>query len=243
MPTVLPPEKSTNTPDEEKIKQQAITVIEQANAITITNQDSYNAACDLLTTRIKPMRKEWASYWEDIKKPMREAMNKVQAKFKDADDKLEAAEKKIKAEIVRFDNEQARIQEELQRKAQEEAQRIEDAKRTETAVELQDQGISEEEIEQFLEAPSTAIAAPVAPTYQRASGISKRENWKARVVNVKDLCKTIGAGKLKFAPSDEKKVAEFFEGLLSTRAKADKQTLNIAGVVAYNDPIVAGRAR
>jgi hypothetical protein len=230
-------------PDEAKIQQEALTVVEKAALVKITDQASYNFATDLLTKEIKPMRKQWEAYWhgsDAVPGPIKLAYRSYKSlldKFNDADKKLEKAESQVKAEILRFDNEQARILAEAQRKAQEEAEALEREKREQEAAEMEAQGVSEEEVEEFIAAPVVAIAAPVAPTYEKASGVSRRENWGAVVTDLKALAKAVGAGKVPvdyILPN---------QSALNARAKADKSTMNVPGVVAKDSPIIAGRGR
>jgi len=64
-----------------------------------------------------------------------------------------------------------------------------------------------------------------------------RDNWKARVTDIKKLCKAIGAGKVPVT------YVQPDQSALDARAKSDRNTLNIPGVEAYNDPIISGRTR
>jgi hypothetical protein len=88
-----------------------------------------------------------------------------------------------------------------------------------------------------VETLATVVPPPVQPTYQKASGVSTRENWKAKVTDIKKLCGAIAKGTVPITyvlPN---------ESVLNARAKADRQTLNIPGVQAYNEPIISGRSK
>lgn len=229
--------QDTLTTSEETIKQEALTIVEQAKIIKITDQPSYDQACSLLTEQIKPFRKRWAEYWDTVKKPAYQAYQAVLGKFNEGDKPLETAEKQVKSEIARWDAEQERKRQELQRKAEEEARKAEEEERLRVASLAEESGATAEEVDAIVDAPVTVVAPPVAPTYQKASGISTRENWKARVTDIKKLCAAIAKGTVPITyvvPN---------ESVLNARAKADKGTLNIPGVVAYNDPIISGRTR
>lgn len=227
----------TLTQSEQEIKQEALTVVEQAKIIKITDQKSYDHACSLLLDQVKPFRKRWEEYWESVKQPAYQAYRAVLNKFNEGDAPLEAAERQIKGEIARWDTEQERIRQQLQRQAEEDARKAEEEERLRVATLAEESGATEEQVMEIVNAPVMAIAPPVAPTYQRASGMSTRENYKARVVDMKKLCAAIGKGTVPITyvlPN---------ESVLNARAKADKNTLNIPGVVPYNDPIVSGRTR
>lgn len=227
----------TSNTNEQEIKQQALTIVEQSKIVRITDQQTYDGACFLLLSQIKPFRKRWAEYWEEVKKPAYAAYKAIQDKFNEGDKPLEAAERQVKAEIAKWDTEQERIRQDLQRKAEEEARKAEEEERLRAATLAEESGSTEEEVNAIIDAPVIAVAPPVEPTYQRASGVSTRENWKARVIDVKKLCAAIAKGTVPpnyVTPN---------ESVLNARAKADKNTLNIPGVVACNDPIISGRSR
>jgi hypothetical protein len=227
----------TLTTNENEIKQEALTVVEQAKIVKITDQPSYDNACSLLLDQIKPFRKRWNEYWESVKAPAWAAYKAIQEKFNEGDRPLEAAERQVKIEIARWDAEQERIRQEAQRRAEEEVRRAEEEERLRVATLAEQSGASANEVDAIVDAPIVTVAPLVQPTYQKASGINTRENWKARVVDMKKLCAAIGKGQVPITyvlPNDS---------VLNARAKADKATLNIPGIAPYNEPIVAGRSR
>ena len=212
----------------EQVKEFAIT--------KIVSQETYDQAALTLVKVVQPFRKRWAEYWSPLKKAAHEAHAAIVAKFNEGDEPAKRAENAIKAELRRWDDEQARIREELQRKAQKEAEEKESAARAAQAAFAEEEGALEE-AEAIASAPLVAVAEPVPETYQRVSGISKRENWKARVTDLKKLCAAIAKGQVPVnyvLPN---------EAVLNARARADKLTMNVPGVQAYNDPIISGRSR
>lgn len=222
---------------EENLKQEALTVVQRAALVKIVDQQTYDAAAVLLTEKIIPFRKRWKEYWEQLRKPAYEAYQAVLDKFSEGDKPAERAEKQVKAAIRDWDIEQERIRQELQRKAQEEAEERERQERLAAAVMAEDSGASVEEVEAITAAPVIVVAPPVEPTYQKVSGVSRRANWKCKVTDLKKLCAAIGRGQV----PTEYVIPN--ESALNARAKADKGTLNIPGCVAYDDPIVSGRAK
>jgi len=94
-----------------------------------------------------------------------------------------------------------------------------------------------EEAQAVVNAPSVAVAEPVPDTYQRVSGVSKRDNWQAEVRNLKALCAAIAKGTVPVnyvLPNQQ---------VLNARAKADRETMNVPGVVPVNNAIISGRSR
>lgn len=222
---------------EQELKQQALTVVERAALVKITDQPSYDSATSLLLETIIPFRKKWAEYWKPLTGAAWDSYKKIQQKFKDGDEPAERAEKAVKAEIRRWDDEQIRIEQEKQRKAQEAAEKQAEEERLRAAIVAEEAGASEQEVSAIVDAPVAVVAEPVEPSYTRTSGISRRENWKAKVTDLHALVKA--------AAKDKSLLAYLLpnEQALNNRAKADKQTLNIPGVVPYNDAVISGRSR
>ena len=222
---------------EQELKQEGLAIVHLAQAVTIKDQDSYDEACRLLQEQIVPFRRRWKEYWENIRKPAYAAYQAILAKIREGDEPAERAEIFIKAQIRKWDDEQTRIEQERQRQAQIEAEKVADEERLQAAIYAKDAGASQAEVEAIVSAPMAVVAAPVVPSYQRAAGVSKRENWKAQVNDLWALVK---------AAAKDKGLLPYLlpnETALNARARAEKSTLNIPGVLAYNEPVVSARGR
>lgn len=234
----------TLTINENEIKTEALTVVEQAKAVVIRDQETYDSASALLVSVIKPLRKKWTDFWyggatDPGPIPLaHKAYKAVLDKFNAADGPLEQAEKSVKSALIHWEQEQQRIQQELQRKAQQEAERLEEEERLQAATLAEESGASTEEVKAIAESKTPVVAAPVEPTFRRATGVSKpRDNWKCRVTDLKALARAVGAGKVP---------VEYIlpnETALNARAKADRGTMNVPGCMAVNEPIIAGRSK
>ncbi len=222
---------------ENTLKQEALTVTQQSAMVRIVDQSTYNLATSLLLGSIIPFRKKWQEYWGPLKKAAWDAHKAVMDKFNEGDQPAEAAEREIKHKILAWDREQERIRQEQQRKAQEEAERKEREDRLAAAIAAETSGATEEEVEEIVSAPVQAIAAPVAPTYARAAGVSTAENWKCVVTDMKKLCLAVAKGKVSVEYVLPNQTA------LNARARADKLTMNIPGCMAKNEGRVSGRIR
>ena len=223
--------------NEETIKQEALTVIEQAKIVKVIDQPSYDSACSLLLDQIKPFRKRWAEYWSEPKKLAYSAYKAIQDKFNEGDEPLEKAERQVKAALATWTEEQELHRQQLQREAEAAVQKQEAEARANAAAVAEDLGASEEEVEAIANTPVPVVAAPIQPTYQKANGVSTRENFKARVTDLKKLALAVAKGQVPISYIEPNMQA------LNARAKADKLTMNVPGVVAYNDPIIAGRSK
>ena len=222
---------------EQELKQQALTLAQHAQSIQIVDQQTYNQASALLLEKIIPIRKRWAEYWSPLKKTAYDSWQAINAKFNEGDKPLEQAEHAVKSSIRMWDDKQVALERERQRKAQEEAEAKEREERLQAAVVAEQAGASEEEVESIFDAPVAVVAAPVAPVYQRASGVSVRENWKAHVTDIKKLCLAVAKGQVSPEYVTPNMTA------LNARARADKQTMQIPGCIAKNESIVAGRTK
>jgi hypothetical protein len=237
MPRGIREDKMPAVDEEKELQSQALTVVQRAKAIVVFDQASYDAAADLLTGTIKPLRARWLEYWNPLRDAAYKSYKGILDKFNEADKPLELAERQVKAEIARWDLEQERIRQEEQRKAQMEAERVDRERRLAEAVEAEQAGAPEEMVSSILNTQPVVVAPVVEPTYQKASGIARRDNWKCKVENLKELCKAIGAGKVP---------VEYVlpnESALNARARADKSTMNLPGCKAYNESVISGRSR
>lgn len=214
----------------------------QQSAVVISDQTSYDAAVARLT-EIKTWRKRWAEYWTPLKDAAHKSWKGLCDKFNEGDSPAATAENTVKRAILDWDMEQERLRQEAQRKAEEEARKKEEEERAAQAAQMEFEGVSEDDIDAVLSAPPVAVAPVVQPTYQKASGISKRDNWVTKVTDLKSLCKAIGAGKFKLNPTETQKAVEFFESLLKSHAVANQTTMNIPGCKAENQPILGARVR
>jgi hypothetical protein len=229
---------------EQELAQQALTIVERAKAVVVRDEPSYHAACALLLDNIKPFRDKWKAYWygsDAVPGPIKLAHRSYKSlldKFNAADGPAELAEKTVKAATIKWEQDQEKIRQELQRKAQEQADREAEEERLRAAIVAEDAGASEEEVQAITEAPVMAVAAPVAPTFTRAAGMSKpRDNYKCVVKDIRKLCAAVAKGTVPATYVLPHQVA------LDARARADRETLNIPGCVPFNDPVASARRR
>jgi hypothetical protein len=237
----------TEVMSEEELKTQALTVAERAKIVKIENQQTYDAACSLLLDVIKPLRKATKEFFDSMKEPAYRAYKAVLDNYSEADGPLEAAERQVKAALAVWTTEQERLRQELQRQADAEARRREEEQRQNAAAVAEETGATEEEVTAIIETPVLAITSPVAPTFERAKGVSSRDNYKAKVTDLKALCRAVGAGKVSaeyvMGLTKDKDTGIISSPALNGRANSDKLTLAIPGVAVYNQPIIAGRGR
>lgn len=225
---------------ESELKEQALSIIDRAKIVKITNQESYDQAASLLADEIKPIRKRWSDYWRGPDKqsgPLAlayRAYDSLMEKFNQGEKPLKEAEDSVSMAIRQWDAKQAQLREQRQREAQrkaEEAAKLEREKEAEFAAMS---GAPEEQVEAIASAPVVVVAPPVEQTYDRRPGLTRKLSWKGKVTDLKKLCSAIGKG---LAPTT---FVVPNEAAINSRANADKDCMNIPGVIAY-DPNLTGR--
>jgi len=206
-------------------------------AIIITDQGSYDHAALLLVKMIQPFRKKWREYWQGPIQAAHQAHKVVLAKFNEGDEPAKKAEEMIKHEIRAWDIRQEELRQELQRAEQRAVEEREARERAAQEAFAEEEGAPPAEIEAIVSAPSIAVAEPVPETYAKIKGISRRDHWVAEVRNLKALCAAIAKGTVPVnyvLPNQQ---------VLNSRANADRETMQVPGVIAKNDSIIAGRSR
>lgn len=189
------------------------------------------AAVDLNT--IKKLAKDIDETRKTMTKPLDEAKKSIMAFFEPATTSLTKAESIYKQKIIAFDKTEAEKALKLQRELEEKARLQREALEKEAA-ELAKAGNAEAasivaEQAQITTAPIVNIAPP------KVAGISTRKNWKAEVVDVLALVKAVAEGK---APLEL--IAPNMT-VINRYAKASEDKLNIPGVRAFNDVVIASR--
>lgn len=163
-----------------------------------------------------------------------------------ADEARRAAEKAAREERERIEAEARNVA----RKAKEEADRI--AKEAADAAAAGDAAKAEELQHQATaaveagaaEAQSIALAAelvtaapvPVATAAPKVSGLSTRQNWKARLIDKMALIQFIAAH------PEHQHLIDVNQSAINQLAKAQKDAMNLPGVEAYPDAVMSARA-
>lgn len=199
--------------------------------LEIKNDEQAKTASEILSD-IKKKYKELEEQRKSITKPIDDAKKQVMALYKAPMELLERAERHLKGLILKF-------QEEKERKAREEAERIrrlaeEEAEKQRKKLEAQIQKAQdkgkvekvEELIEKKNEIENTPIIIPNIVPSKPADNISFKEIWKAVVVDFKEL-------------PDEYKIPN--QQTLDRVAQATKGTVKIPGVVFEMQKIVVAR--
>jgi len=214
-------------------------LIARANGARVTNQDEYTAA-EVILVDIQAIRKKIVSFFAE---PVRKAFEAHKA-IKDAANTavfdVGKAETSVKKQMTEYTSEQDHIRTEAKRKADEETARI---KKQQEDFQIASAAKAEQDgdtvlAEQILSVPMgqavPALVATVPPL--QSEHFSTRENWKARVVDIKLLCAAVAEGRI-----DQEAVTENLVTLNSLARACRAEGTLCPGVECYNDLSLAAK--
>lgn len=217
-------------------EQQALELKQELGALVITDQQTYDKATTALL-EASSWVKSATSWFADFVKPSYAAYQAALGKQKAVIDPVKTQIGIIKDAVLRYDREQETLRRQQQAEAEAaERKRVEDEKLAD-AQQLHDQGAPAEVIDEVLSEPVFTAPVYVPATYAKASGVSMRDNWKAEVTDIDAFIKACAKDK------NLRGLLTINQPALNAMAKAQKERLDIAGVRAYNDKVVAARGR
>jgi hypothetical protein len=224
---------------EQQFEQSALSVRDEAKAIQIVDQETYNAAAAKFEA-VSALEKQITEHYAPMKTAAHEAHKKVCAAEKSMLGPVSEAKQILSRAIGTFDREQEalrraaelKLEEEARKRAQEEAEKL--------ALDAIDHGASEEEINSIVE---EAVSAPLpvvhaAPTYQRASGVITRETWRAELVSLPVLIKAAAEN-----PSAFQQYLTVNLPAANAAARNQKSAFKVPGLIAKSDRGAASRGR
>jgi len=228
---VLPKEKVEYS---DTVRQEALTLSDQARSMEVTDQPSYDAAAEFLKS-IKAMRKRVANFMDPLIGSIRDSLNKVLDKKKEVEAPLIQAELFLKDRLIAYAEIKKEKEREAQAKAEAEFAKREDERKLREAIEAEKAGAKPKAVERILTQPTTSPAPLVTPTLQQASGISVREVWSAEVTSFMQLVQAVAQGKVPILALTANTT------FLNSQARSLKGTMNIPGVRAVcNKSMAAG---
>jgi len=220
------------------LKNLAIQAFEKSGNIVIKNDDDYELAAEILKG-YKKQAKELLAERKKQTDPLDQSKKAIMAFFKKPSDFLDMAEKKLKASMLDYQQkveqrrkekeEEARRAADRERKYQEDLAR----KRLETAKKKGDSDRIEQINDEIEEIKNESVVfAPVVET-PKASGISTREIWSAKIVDKMALIKAVADGK---APAT---LLDVNTTIANQLARSMKKDLSIPGIEAVSNNIIA----
>lgn len=218
------------------IEKQARTWPDQASAVVIADQQTYDGAVDMLRG-IKVLRDEGELHHRPIIQAAHETHKRALEALKRIDDPLSRAERIIKAKVAVWTIEQARLLQEANRKAEEEARRLNEESLELSLADLERDGASAAEIQTVIDEAERApvIVPAVAPVYENAKGVSVPKRPEAEVTDKTALVKHVAAH------LELLNLVEVNQTALNQMARAQRELLSLPGVRYKEVPIVSVR--
>lgn len=207
---------------------------EKAKGIIVVDQAGYDVAVEV-GRGVVALRKEIETQFAEPKKKANEAHKAITAMEKRYLDPLVEAESILKASIRTFTAAQERIRLENEQRLRAEQARMDEEARIAAAIEAEQAGASEAEVQAVIEEPTFVAPVIAAPTFSKAVGTSNPVTWSAEVFDMKQLCSAIAAGR-----QPEALVAAN-QPALNKMAVALKSALSIPGVKAVSTTVVRFR--
>lgn len=223
-------------PDRESVEREHSSLVEQAKAFRVIDVATHKAAKEIfksLVAREKAIDARMDPLCEAAHKTHK-GLTTLRNDFKDP---VTAAKKVIEAEIIRYDDEERKKAEALQRELSEKARRAEEDRALADACEADAAG-DKAGAESILDAAAVADAPSikVEANVAKVAGVSSRATWSAEVVDKKALVAYV-AKNLEWISLLEPNLTA-----LNKLASAQKADLQIPGVKAVEKKSLSGRS-
>jgi hypothetical protein len=180
-------------PEDEEVKlatRDALTLKEQAQALTVTNADEYQAAGRFVQS-VRTLADRIKAYWKPKKQSIREAGQQIIDAEKEQLVPVVDADALVTAAMLAWKRrDDARMASERQ-EAEAKARREEEDKRLSLAQRAEKAG-QPEKAEAILNRPSLVILPPAPKPTAAPAGFVVKERWKANVVDILALEEFVG---------------------------------------------------
>ena len=218
-----------------ELEQKALTLTDEATALKVVDQPSYDLAAERLLG-VAALRREIVEHHAPLKKSTYDAWQAALAAEKKLLDPVTAAERIYKEGLAAYEAEQRRIEAEARAMAEAAAQRQAEEQRERELEQAEAQGADGEEIAAMINEPLVIAPARVEPSFQPAKGVSVAANWKGEVISLDALVKAVATGKANIT------LILANETAINQLARATRGTLTVPGIRFFSEPIVrAGR--
>jgi hypothetical protein len=165
----------------EVASKQALTVYDQAKAITVIDNESMTFA-DEMIKNIRLVRKEIEAVFSPIIKKAWEAHKEAKNQQSKAEAPLIAAEEWLRPQVKKYLSDQETIRLLEENRLRLEAQKAEEERRIAEAAQAEAEG-RQEDAEAILDTPAPIVMPTVEKTVPKADMRLYRKVWKFRVIN------------------------------------------------------------
>lgn len=220
----------------DEVENKALSIVDQAKAVQVTNAETYTAA-GMLWKSIGEMITEVKATFDPICDAAHKAHRAATEKRAKYLDPLTSAQKAVKKLMSDYDAEQERIRREEEARLAEIARKEEEERQLQAAIAAEEEakrnGATKEEaaeIAQEVINEPVYVAPVVVPkaTPKLQGGPVYREIWSAEVISIKELCRAVVEGRASIECVTPNMP------VLNKMAVALKNTLNIPGVRAVS---------
>ena len=216
-------------PDLTEVELGAMTLAEEAEAIEITDANTYQAAAFFLRSACKGLTKKIHESFDPLIKKAHDTHKSLIAERKKQLEPVLEAERLVKGKIAAYSREQDRIRREREAEARRRAKLLAEADTLQRAVDLENQGRAAE-AEALIEKTPAPVAPVVSEPAPKAEGVSIRKVWKFEVVDVTKI-------KPAYLKPDTAKIGKVVRALGADAAEAVGE-----GIEVYQEESVAARA-
>jgi hypothetical protein len=219
-----------------QLEHKALSLHDQAKALKIVDQPTYNGAVDFLRG-IKALRGEAEAHHRPVIDAAHRAHKAAVDALKRIDGPLEIAERAVKGTIAAWDQEQQRLRREEEERLRKEEEARRDAELEAKLESSEAAGASSAEVRAMISqaalAPPVVVAAP--PRYERAAGVATRKTYSGQVVSLIDLIRWVAQNPQYCNLLKENPVG------LNQLIHASRGVLTIPGVRVVEDSVVSVR--
>jgi hypothetical protein len=209
-------------------------------ALPVTSHEDYVQVADALK-EVKSFTKQVQEFFAPLKEKAYATWKALTTKENETLAPARAWEAECKSALATWDAEQERFRQEEQRRLEAEARRQEEERRLAEAVALEAEGIAEAdpsklaEADRLIEEPVETPVVVVEKETPKVAGISYRDNWDAKVVDLQALIRYVAQN------ASHQNLLQPNLIALRAQAKSLKGALSIPGVRAYSQKVVSAR--
>lgn len=208
----------------------AISTLERAESIEITNDEQYADAAKMLKN-VKDRARDLEAQEKGVTKPINDSLKAIRDLFRAPKDTLKRAEQYLKNGMSRYHSEQERIAAEARRKAEAAARKErERLQRRADAAAKKGNNAKAQELQMQSATVTASVPQQAAP---KAQGVQMRSLWKAEVTDFPALVRAVAEGKASIdllAPNSAE---------INKRARALKGDFSAPGIVVREEKSVA----
>ena len=208
----------------DNLRQEALTLPEQAKALLIVDQITYNHAAEMFNAASQ-LAKKIEAHYKPLKDKAFAAHKAVVSAEKEMLGPVVTAKQILSGSIGTWDVAQERRQYQEQLRLELEAKKKAEDNAIKLALEVLDKGASEKQAIEIIDTPVAPTKIEVAPAYTKAATVSTQEIWSAELTDVYELVKAAAVNPVAYLH-----YLEVNTPALNAAARNQKNKFNVPGV-------------